>query len=260
MCCVRSPRECNINNLMVYALKDKLTEFSYTANIAGLFYSLKPTKSGFQLCAEGFSEKIYLLISSIVEAVYCCDFTESQIKNVLEVHRKALQSCTAEPLRNQSKYLLNALLSATVWTRDQRLAAMDNIHREEVVSFGRSFLDNHSVECLYYGSITKDQSQAITDRLVELRAEYLKERADQLGVKVETNPNLEEWFSNDPVQRIVKLESVIQDKKMEVEEREVDQELLLPLGTNSVMVHNEQHTMSMIGKISLTSRHSYNEY
>ena len=169
---------------------------------------------------------------------------------------QALQSCTAEPLRNQSKYLLNALLSATVWTREQRLAAMDKIHRQEVVNFGRNFLDRHSVECLYYGSISKDQSQAITDKLVELKAEYLTVRADTLGVKVETNPNLEEWFSNDPVQRIVNLQSVILDKEGEEEDGAVDQELLLPLGTNSVMVHNEQHTMSMIGKISLS--HSLN--
>ena len=31
----RTARECNINNLMVYALKDQLTEFSYTASTAG---------------------------------------------------------------------------------------------------------------------------------------------------------------------------------------------------------------------------------
>ena len=175
----RTARECNINNLLVYALKDQLTEFTYTASTAGnrrererrrrifisdvslvssgLFYSLKPTKFGFQLCAEGFSEKMGLLISSIVEAVYKCDFTSDQIKTVLEVHSKALQSCAAEPLRNQSKYLLNALLSARVWTREQRLAAMENIGQQQVVDFGRNFLDSHSVESLFYGNISKQQ-------------------------------------------------------------------------------------------------------
>ena len=125
--------------------------------MSGLFYSLKPTKFGFQLCAEGFSEKMGLLISSIVEAVYRCDFTADQLKSVLEVHRKALQSCAAEPLRNQSRYLLNALLSARVWTREQRLAAMENIDQQQVGSFGRNFLDSHSVECLFYGNISKQQ-------------------------------------------------------------------------------------------------------
>ena len=31
----RTARECNINNLLVYALKDQLTEFTYTASTAG---------------------------------------------------------------------------------------------------------------------------------------------------------------------------------------------------------------------------------
>ena len=98
-----------------------------------------------------------LLISKVVEAIYACDFSENQIKNVLEVHRKGLQSCAAEPLKNQSKYLLNAFLSAKIWTREQRIGAMDGITLEEVVTFAKSFLDSHSLECLYYGNISREQ-------------------------------------------------------------------------------------------------------
>ena len=125
--------------------------------ITGLVHNLKPTKFGFQLTAEGYSEKMPQLISTIVQAIYKCDFSENQIKTVLEVHRKGLQSCAAEPLKNQSKYLLNAFLSAKIWTREQRLGAMEEISLQEVVTFARSFLDSHSLECLYYGNMTKDE-------------------------------------------------------------------------------------------------------
>ena len=30
-----SPRECNLNNLLIYALRDQLVEFNYTATTAG---------------------------------------------------------------------------------------------------------------------------------------------------------------------------------------------------------------------------------
>ena len=46
----------------------------------------------------------------MVAAIYKLEFTEAELSTVLEVHRKGLQSCAAEPLKNQSKYLLNALL------------------------------------------------------------------------------------------------------------------------------------------------------
>ena len=111
------------------------------------------------------------------------------------------------------------------------------------------------------------QSQLITDELVKLRASYLSRRAEELEIKVEKNPNLEEWFQNDPVETIVRLEPSIIARKREralaaasttlttmpvstsirfEEEEEQETEVLVPLGTNSVMVHNEQHTMSML--------------
>ena len=132
-------------------LKDHLSEFTYTALHAGLVHSIKPTKFGFQITAQGFSEKMALLVSTLVASVYKLDFTEAELNTVLEVHRKGLQSCAAEPLKNQSKYLLNALLryfctsqlrllvnlfkllSEKVWTREQRLAAMEGITLPEVI-------------------------------------------------------------------------------------------------------------------------------
>ena len=134
-------------------LKDHLSEFTYTALHAGLVHSIKPTKFGFQITAQGFSEKMALLVSTLVASLYKLDFTEAELNTVLEVHRKGLQSCAAEPLKNQSKYLLNALLryfctsqlrllvnlfkllSEKVWTREQRLAAMEGITLPEVVKF-----------------------------------------------------------------------------------------------------------------------------
>ena len=134
-------------------LKDHLSEFTYTALLAGLVHSIKPTKFGFQITAQGFSEKMALLVSTLVASVYKLDFTEAELNTVLEVHRKGLQSCAAEPLKNQSKYLLNALLryfctsqfrllmnlfellSEKVWTREQRLAAMEGITLPEVNKF-----------------------------------------------------------------------------------------------------------------------------
>ena len=147
-----------------------------TTSSPGLLYTLKPTKFGFHVTAEGFPEKMSVLVARIAEAVYSCALGPATLAAVLEVHRRGLQSCAAEPLRSQSRhsrpllsgdptcipaslarYLLNTLLSARTWTRDQRLAALDNIAAEDVVQFANSFLDNHSLECLYYGSIAKEQ-------------------------------------------------------------------------------------------------------
>ena len=124
---------------------------------SGLYYSLKPTKFGFHLTAEGFSEKMPLLIKTIAESLYTGAVSQETFKTVIEIHRKGLQSCSSEPLKNQSKYLLNTFLSANTWTREQRLGALDDISREDVINFSKNFLDTHSLECLFFGSVSKEQ-------------------------------------------------------------------------------------------------------
>ena len=118
------------------------------------------------------------------------------------------------------------------------------------------------------------QAKLIIDNLVKLRAEYLISRGEKLNIKSAVNPNLEEWFTNDPTEQIVRLEAAISNQKQKLssiedktnsersnllenlidvakedklgENDEHDSELLLPLGTNSIIVDNEQHTMSML--------------
>ena len=97
-------------------------------------------------------------------------------------------------------YLTNAPLSEKVWTREQRLAAMEGItlsevlkllllllllFLSEVVEFAKTFLDSHSLESLYYGNLSKEQARELTDLLVGERADYLERRAAEIGATVE---------------------------------------------------------------------------
>ena len=74
-----------------------------------------------------------------------------------------------------------------MWTREQRLAAMEAITLPEVVDFAKTFLDGHSLETLYYGNLTKEQARELTDLLVGERADYLERRAGEIGATVEVN-------------------------------------------------------------------------
>ena len=46
----------------------------------------------------------------------------------------------------------------------------------------------------------------------------MTKRAEELNIKTEINPNLEEWFYNDPVERTVNLEAGIIAKQRELEQ------------------------------------------
>ena len=108
-------------------------------------------------------------------------------------------------------YLTNAPLSEKVWTREQRLAAMEGItlsevvklllffffllFLSEVVEFAKTFLDSHSLESLYYGNLSKEQARELTDLLVGERADYLERRAAEIGATVEVKTSFWELLT-----------------------------------------------------------------
>jgi secreted Zn-dependent insulinase-like peptidase len=47
---------------------------------AGLTYTLKPTKTGFELTAKGYNEKMPKFLLTIVDAIYALDLSEGWTK------------------------------------------------------------------------------------------------------------------------------------------------------------------------------------
>ena len=128
-------------------------------------------------------------------------------------------SCKAEPLKAQSRYLLNTLLTHSVWTREERLAALPGITHSELCSHARALLDRHALEALYYGNLSKAEALGLTEQLLAARAEYLASRAAVLGAQQQQQVGLQDWFCDDPVERVVRLESAVLARQQELNKR-----------------------------------------
>jgi secreted Zn-dependent insulinase-like peptidase len=50
---------------------------------AGLTYTLKPTKTGFELTAKGYNEKMPKFLLTIVDAIYALDLSEGWTKSYI---------------------------------------------------------------------------------------------------------------------------------------------------------------------------------
>ncbi|XP_023335027.1 insulin-degrading enzyme isoform X2 [Eurytemora carolleeae] len=246
----RTARSWNLTNLMVNMIKHILVESTYPALLAGLSYTLKAAKYGFELLVQGYSEKIFMFLLEILNAIYSTQYTQDVFCTVLHVHKKGLLSCFAEPLKSQSRYLVNTLLSSRVWTRQERWESLQDIELHEVEDFARTFLDKHSLECLGFGNVDKDQICKLSEILLKRRAEYLELRCSNLSLKISSDPNLADWFKTDSVERIVRCEKVILQAETKCSNsftcEYVERDLLLPLGSNAVVINNEHHTMSMV--------------
>lgn len=61
------PVNVNMTNLFVELLCDSLTEYTYSAELAGLKYNIKPTNYGLNIGLSGFSDKMDVLLKTLFE-------------------------------------------------------------------------------------------------------------------------------------------------------------------------------------------------
>lgn len=204
-------RNCTINNILVFLIRDLLTEYAYCGELAGLFYTLKPTKYGIELSVRGYSAKQHLYLSKILSTFYAYKtiFAKDRFEQIQELHRKGIESSEAEPLKNQAKYLLSYILCPKTFHRSDRLQQLSTVKFEDVLLYVDKFLLQHSVECFFFGNLTMPQAEKLANVVIDCRKNYLEDRVNTEKLKVKIDPYLEEWFLKNPIERIVLLENTL---------------------------------------------------
>ena len=205
-------RSCTINNIFVFLIRDLLTEYEYCGQLAGLFYSLKPTKYGIELSVRGYSARQHLYLSKLLSTLYATKscFSKERFEQVKEIHKKGIESAEAEPLKNQAKHLLSYILCPKTFHRSDRLQQLSTVTYDDVLSYANDFLLHHSVECFFYGNLTLSRAEDMANIAIEARKSYLEERVKLEELSVDVDPYLEDWFLKNPVERIVLLETTLQ--------------------------------------------------
>ena len=201
-------RNCTINNIFVFLIRDMLTEYAYCGEMAGLFYSLKPTKYGLDLSIRGYSARQHLYLSTILSSLYSTrdKFSKERFEQVKDIHQKGIESADSEPLKAQAKHLLSYILCPKTFHRSDRLQQLSTVSYEEVLAYADDFLLHHSVECFFFGNLTLQSAENLANIVTESRKKYLEERVQLEDLEVNVDPYLEEWFLKNPVERIVVLE------------------------------------------------------
>ena len=63
---------------------------------------------------------------------------------------------------------------------------------------------------LFYGNLTRSQAATMADSAMAAAGAYLDRLSGRLGVSsAELDENLEQWFLDDPVEKIVRLEEAV---------------------------------------------------
>lgn len=140
-------------NLFVAMLEDRLAEYVYPAELAGITTQLQAHARGIDLHVEGFSDKQSLLLSKIMEVLAQPEFEPERFEKV--------KGNLIRQLRNEDKEMPYLLLSKKVarlqllpyWGAREYADNLQPVSFDNFRRFSDQVLRGGKVEGLYYGNI-----------------------------------------------------------------------------------------------------------
>ena len=96
---------------------------------------------------------------------------------------------------------------------------MSQLKVDDLKHFAKDFLLKHQLDCFFHGNITLEMANRMTDLIIDARKEFLEHYAKDLVIEKTEDDHLvlQDWFKNDPVHCIIRLEDNINDKLNEPE-------------------------------------------
>lgn len=164
------PVSCNMTYMFVQLFKDALNEYAYAAELAGMRWELTNTKYGMILGIGGYNSKQHVLLDKIMEKLTNFKIDPKRFDILKENYVRGLKNFEAEQPYQHAVYYLAVLLAEQAWTKEELLAAADDLTVEKVEAFIPQILSKMHIECLIHGNADKQKAL----HLVHLVEERLK--------------------------------------------------------------------------------------
>ncbi|PIE25281.1 MAG: peptidase M16 [Neptuniibacter caesariensis] len=167
----RSARSWVLNNLYIDMLQEQLVETSYDAYMAGLNSQIYPHMKGFTVRISGYSDKISLLLQTIVDAIRNTDIDAQRFNIKKQKYLDDLANALNDKPYNQTTNRLYELLLPQ-WSNSQQRAALQALQPADLKAFSEQLLDQPDIKILTHGN----HSAASALKLEALITSQLKQK------------------------------------------------------------------------------------
>ncbi|OWR43903.1 putative metalloprotease, partial [Danaus plexippus plexippus] len=156
---------CNLTSIWVLLLRDSLQQFAYSAELAGLRWSVGNAKYGLSIAIDGYDEKQHVLLEKIMEHLVNFHVDPARFKVMKESHIRAIRNFEAEQPYQHAVYQQAMCLSDLVWTRCQLLEAAHSLTPEQLTEFTMLLMRRVHVEGLMFGNLTRERALEVADSI-----------------------------------------------------------------------------------------------
>ncbi|KAI8458009.1 Metalloenzyme, LuxS/M16 peptidase-like protein [Phakopsora pachyrhizi] len=142
-------------------LKETLSEQLYEAHLAGLTYEVGTSWDSIIVNVDGYNEKLHLLMETVLEGLKNLKVDPKKFKLVKDEAERRWKNFVLEGPHSHASYWMNALLSHTHYSYEQKLQEINKITPADIEKFIPQILNRGFIESLVHGNLTEQEAKEI---------------------------------------------------------------------------------------------------
>ncbi|CAM0883350.1 unnamed protein product [Alopecurus aequalis] len=163
-----SPEAAVSTSLFVDLLADYLNAYAYDAQIAGLFYSIYLTSTGFQVCLGGYNDKMRVLLHAIMKQIANFEVKPNRFSALKETRIQDYQNVNFTQPNFQASYYLDLILEENQWTWVEELEALSKLEVDSLAKFVPHLLSKTYLECYIQGNTEPGEAESIAQEIEDI--------------------------------------------------------------------------------------------
>ncbi|XP_008222126.1 PREDICTED: insulin-degrading enzyme-like 1, peroxisomal [Prunus mume] len=163
-----SPEAEVLTNIFTRLLMDYLNEFAYDAQVAGLYYGIRHTDSGFQVTLVGYNHKLRILLETVVEKIASFEVKADRFSVIKEMVTKEYQNYKFWQPYEQAMYYCSLILQDHTWPLMEELDVLPHLEVEDLAKFVPMMLSRAFLECYTAGNLERNEAESMIQHIEDV--------------------------------------------------------------------------------------------
>ncbi|CAG2172600.1 unnamed protein product, partial [Oppiella nova] len=154
-----SPMHSNCSSLFTKLFMDSINEYSYSAELAGLYYNFYYTETGLNLTFGGYNDKLNSLMTTVLDKLIEFKVNPKKFEVFKDKQIRGLNSYQTHNIPYLLGYYTGLNTIDRMWTFEELIETANVITVDDVSALVSQLLSRFHIEALIHGNI--DSSEAI---------------------------------------------------------------------------------------------------
>ncbi|KAK9290443.1 hypothetical protein L1049_008613 [Liquidambar formosana] len=165
---INSPAATVLTSIFIQLLKDYLNEYACDAGIAGLYYGIGSTYSGFQVTLDGYNHKLRTLLETVVEKIAKFKVKPDRFLVIKEMVTNAYQNFKFKQPYQQAEYYISLILQDHAWPWMEHIEVLPHIESDDLAKFSSLMLSRAFLQCYMAGNIEPSEAESMIQHIEDV--------------------------------------------------------------------------------------------